>query len=395
MRKNTIVWIALITAALVALPAPAMTLDEVVAKYREARGGEAWDSVQSMKVSGTFTAFSKVAPFTAHRKRDNKFHIDHVLDGKRIVIGYDDELAWWDNEWRQDGAQPVTDIDLGVVLRRADFLPPLMNYDERGFTAELIGETEIDGIPAIGIKLVRPDESEETWYLSPKTYLEIGADSPGSDFGNAMPQRTFFDDFREVKGVMIPHYVESQWYTRDRVMDIEEIAFNVEIDDEMFKMPLPDGMAELQPMIGKWNVKAAQRQQPGAPWQESERTSEIESRIGNGLLHETYTTANGTNVFITLSYDRHREQYRMTEFNDQAMFLDVLQGTFGDDGRLVLSNMDTGTPMKIMGMTIHSRLALFDIGPGGFKLEHEVTIDGGQNWFVAGKADYTRADDTN
>ena len=103
--------------------------------------------------------------------------------------------------------------------------------------SELLGEVEVEGMPAVGVKITRDDGSEETWYLDPKTYLEMARDCPGSDFGRPMDQRTWFDDFREVDGVKLPFFTETQFYTRHRVMQIESVETNVEIDDALFAMP--------------------------------------------------------------------------------------------------------------------------------------------------------------
>ena len=141
-------------------PAGAMTLEDVIAKHIEARGGEeAWAKIESMRLTGQYMAFSKVSPFTLQRKRDHRYHIDHLHNEKQVTIAYDGENAWSDNHWNQPGAMPIDPgPDLDAVLRDIDFATALFDYEERGFTAELIGETEIEGIPAIGIKLTRPSE---------------------------------------------------------------------------------------------------------------------------------------------------------------------------------------------------------------------------------------------
>jgi len=382
-----------VAALLITAPVQAATVDEVIAKHIEARGGrDSWAAIESMKITGSYTAFSKVSPFTLHKKRDNLFHIDHVLDDKRVIIGYDGEVAWWDNPWRQEGVQKIGGIDFTAQERNFDFVTPLFDVGQAGYTAKLLGDVEVEGIPAVGIELTRPDETVETWYLDPETHLELARMSPGSDFGNPMPQLTFFDDFREVHGVVIPFLTEAQWYTRSRAMQIEEVAINVDIDDAMFAMPAPEGMGPLLDIVGNWNVAVQQRQQPGQDWQNSERSSSIESLFGGGVVRETYTTAGGNQVLRTLSYDRFKKRYRVTEVNDARNLMDVLEGTIDDDGRLSLNNVETDTSWAGFGMTFHTRAEFFDIGADGFSLEEAISIDGGENWFVAGKSTYTRAE---
>jgi hypothetical protein len=313
-----------------------------------------------------------------------------VLDDKRVVIGYDDAQAWWDNPWRQEGAQAITGADLAALMRDVEFETPLFDCAARGHEVELLGTVELDGIETLGIELTRADGSVETWYLDPRTYLAVGRESPGSDFGRPMPRRTFFDDYRDVAGAMIPHFSESQWYTRDRVMVIENIEVNLDIDDALFAMPPPPGMGPLLPLGGSWQVAVSQRNQPEAPWQESERDSTIESLIGGTLLQESFTTERGHEILWTLSYDRYRERYRLTQINDVRGLLDVEEGVFDENGRLVVTNLDTGTTWDGYGLTFHTRVSIFDVGDDAFKMEYEISTDGGENWFLAAKSAYTR-----
>jgi hypothetical protein len=386
--------LALAACALLASPAQAMTVEEVIAKHVEAHGGSGWDAIRTMKITGSYTAFSKITPFTLHRKRDNQYHMDTVMNGNKYVAGYDGTTGWWDNHFMQEGATPVSGPDYAALIREVDFCTPFFDYKEKGYQVELIGETEYEGYQAIGIKLTRPDESEEHWYLDPETYLALARTSPGSDFGRPMTQRTFFDDYRDVSGVKVPYLTETQWYTRDRVMNIENIEINVEIDDGLFRMPLPLGMEPLRYVTGSWHVKAEQRGQPTGDFNESEYTSVIESRMGGALLEEHYEDPNGTEILRTLSYDRFSEVYRMTQMTSRTTHLDVRVGTLAEDGRLTLSNMETGTKQIIPnGPTVQARTSIFDITENGFETETEVSVDAGENWWVAVKASYTRKEE--
>jgi hypothetical protein len=373
-------------------PVAAATVEEVISKHVEAKGGQdAWNAIESMRITGSFTAFSQVSPFTLHREREQRYHIDHVLDGKLVVIGYDGNVAWWDNHWYQEGAQKISGPDLGVVMRETEFTTPLFDYEGKGFAVKFLEENEIEGIPAIGIELTRPDESVEKWYLDPDTYLELARLSPGSDFGRATEQQTFYDDFREVEGVQIPFFTETQWYTRDRVMVIDSVEVNVDIDDALFSMPAPPGMGPFMVLDGSWKVSVQQRNQPEAPWNESERESTIESLMGGAAMRERFTSQ-GNEVIRVLSFDRFQERYRVTEISGRTGLMDVREGEIGDDGRLVVTNVESGTTWSGFGMTFHARMSIFDVESDSFAVEFETSIDGGENWFLNGKAAYTRAE---
>jgi len=388
----------LLALAAAPLAAETETVDAVLARHVAARGGDAWASIRTIRMRGDFTAFSQVAPFVLHRRRaaapdhGDRYHIDHVQGGKRVVIAYDGALAWQENPWSgMPWRHRITGLDLRVLKQDVDFVNPLFDYAEKGYAVELVGRTDFEGQEVIQVDLTRPGGAEEKWYLDPETYLEVARDATGSDLGGqAFPQRKIFDDFRDVGGVRIPFYVETEWYTRNLVMEVAEVELNVEVDDALFAMPPPPGMAELLRLAGSWDVRVESRPQPGLPWQEGRGTSEIRSLLDGALLEERFAADGGAETIRTMSYDAMRERYRWTQIDNQTLYQDVREGTMDDEGRLTVSNVDTGTPLEIMGFKMHQRSRLSAVAADGFLLEQEASFDGGQSWFLASKRTYTR-----
>jgi hypothetical protein len=383
-----------VLGALLTLPtsASALTLEEVIARHIEARGGtEAWGKIQNMSLEGTFGAFSKVGPFHLVKTRDQRYFLDHVMNDLRVVIGHDGEKAWWIHPMRGgDWPQPITGIDLAVLRQKLDFVSPFFDYEAKGYTVELLGEGELEGQPSIRLKLVRPDGSEETWHLDPDTFLELGFESTGSDFGFSVPQRIFFDDFREVQGVKIPFYWEGQWYTRLRTMEAESVTLNAEVDNDLFEMPIPEEMERLADLAGDWTVKIERKLSPRSPWTESERQSTIESHLRGNLLEERYADERGVDFLLNLSWDRFRQIYRLTRIDDSVALLDIHQGVFDGEGKLVFTDLETGTPYEFDGNTVNVRITLSEITPEGFRMEIDRTRDGGENWIAFERLTYSR-----
>ena len=390
-RRRTFSSLGLLALLAAAAPLPAATVDEVIARHVAARGGDRWESIETMRITGSYTAFSKVGPFTLVREQGNKYRLDCHWNLHPVTIAYDGEEGWQINPmFGRESAQKITGLDRQVLLQDVDFATPLFHYRERGNEVELLGNGDFEGQETIRIRLQRPDGFEETWYLDPETFLEVGRDSPGSDFGDPHPQRTYFDDFREVAGVKVPHYVETQFYTRTRVMEVESVEVGVEVDEAIFRLPPPPGMDRLLPLVGEWRVEIVERPQPGAPWTETEETITIEKSMGGTLVRERTTTAQGNEIETTLTYDRFRERYVQTAINDFTNHMDVREGAFDDQGRLTVSNVGTGTSWSGFGRTFHGRSSYFDIGEDGFRVEHETSVDGGESWFVSAKLTYAR-----
>jgi len=378
-------------AFLLASPAVAATVEEVIAKNIQARGGvEPWRAIRTLRVTGSMTSWSRKAPFTLLRKGDGKYHLDSIMDGKKVEIGYDGDTAWWDNHWMQEGAQRIRGADLVVLMREVDLPNPFFDYREKGHEVKLLGDAEFEGEKAIGVEVKRADGGVETWYLNPSTFLEFARESPGADFGRPVPQRTFYDDYRSVAGVKMPFRVESQWYTRERIFQVEKVETNVEVDDKLFQMPPPIGMGQFLPLAGVWKVAVSQRDSPQSPWRDSERESKIATLLGGALLQDTFTTGGGHEVVRSISYDKYRKKYRITEINDSSTYLDVQEGDFDDQKKLVVSNTTTGTTSQVFGYSFNTRTTILDITPEGFKIEEEISFDAGKEWMMVAKATYTR-----
>ena len=397
MKKILAIFCLLIAAGWMSVTTAAahdhvMDVEDVIAKHVEAKGGDAWNDVRNMRITGEFTAFSLTTPFTAHRARDRRYHIDHMLNERRVVLGYDGESHWMDNEWSDGGPQPMSNpVDLAAFERDLDFATALFDVEARGYKAKLLEDRdEIDGFPAIAIELKRGDDSVEIWFLDPDSYLEIARESPGSDFGRPQLATTFFDDFREIGGVMLPHYVETQWYTRDRVQNIAKIEVNTDFDDSVFALPSATGMDAFQDMVGEWTVKVESKQNPRQPeFTESARDSTITASLNGGLIEERFSTTAGTQAVRMLSYDRFRKHYVMTQMDDARTYLDIQTGVFEDDV-LKVSNVETGTSSSTFGADIHERCTISPPSENGFTIERENSMDGGQNWMVTQRLTYTR-----
>ena len=62
MRTLTKSLLATAVLGLAISASAAMELDDVIARHIEARGGkDAWEAVESMKITGSYTAFSQVS----------------------------------------------------------------------------------------------------------------------------------------------------------------------------------------------------------------------------------------------------------------------------------------------------------------------------------------------
>lgn len=249
---KTLLPFALLAAALLlgatSAAAQEPTLDEIVNRHLEARGGaEAWRAVRSMQAEGTYTAFSIRGPFT-WVKDGERYHFDGLWGGKIVKIYIPgDGSGLWRNDWMGEEAKvaPMPPIDHGLAAREALLATPLLDWRERGLEVRFEGRGEIEGEEGWKLAVRWPEGSlpgvagdiDETWYLDPSTYLEFARTRTGSDFGGPVDEMTFFDDFREVGALRVPYRIETHFRTRHRVMEIDAVRIDVELADDTFTPP--------------------------------------------------------------------------------------------------------------------------------------------------------------
>lgn len=216
--------------------------DAILERYAEARGGrERWAEVKTLRATGAYSAFSFKEPCTLIRSRGDRYRLDFDMLQAPAVRARDAAGTWglhkllWPEPARVDGSPYQRQFE-----REAVFGPLLLEAAERGLELESLGAGEIDGIPTVGLRVTWPDGLEETWHLDAETYLEVAVDYDVVDFTQARDpvlQRTFFDDFRPVDGLVLPHWLEHQFNHRLENLTIERWEVNPQLADDAFSGP--------------------------------------------------------------------------------------------------------------------------------------------------------------
>ncbi len=375
-------------------PSPA----EIVAKCAEALGGEgSWQAVKTLEISGVQASFSKQRPFLLRKMRPDLYRLDHSEGVRPMIIGYDGEEAWWQRELlvasRGNWELPAPEVYTRAYRADARFEMPCLS-SQGGDAVESIGRGELDGEPFFQLNVTGGDGSVEAWYLDTADFLPVARVSTGAYWRMPMEQRTFFSDYREVDGVLVPHHIEIETGNLYRTMDVEEVKINTDIDPQVFSLPLPGGMEALQELAGHWEVKARSRENAGSPWEESEATSVITRDFKGSLLEENISYLAATAFPLDLrrmfSYDRFREVFRIAIFDNFTSHLNVLEGKL-EDGQLVSSNLGTGTQWSVYKNTHHSRETVYDIAKDSFKVKRETSVDAGGTWVREEELSYSRA----
>lgn len=260
MLRKTLTGITLL-AMLVTLPpiAAAQTLDELIAKNIEAKGGAAkLKAVSSTRATGKMIGGPGMEfPMVMINKRPNRFRMEFSFQGMTGMQVYDGATAWMSMPFmgkKEPEVMPAEDAK--EFAEQADFDGPLFDYKAKGHTVELLGKEQVEGADAYKLKLTLKGGSVRNIYLDAETFLEIKMESKRTIRGTEIEGESYLSDYKEVDGMMMAHVIENGVKgspQRQKIM-IEKFEVNPAIADSLFAMP---GGAPAKADSAKADAKAA------------------------------------------------------------------------------------------------------------------------------------------
>jgi hypothetical protein len=230
-----------LAAAAVSPAAGAQTVDELIAKNVEARGGlDKMKAVQAVRMSGKMTMGPGIeAPISLEIKRPANIRMEFTIQGMTGVQAYDGKSGWSINPFGKKEPEPMSPEDLKEVEEQADIDGPLVDYKAKGHAVELVGKEKVEGSDAYKLKITLRGGDVRHVYLDADSYLEIKAESKRMIRGSEVEVESTIGDYKEVGGLLYPHSIENGAKGRPEKQNIvvDKIEVNPPLDDARFKMP--------------------------------------------------------------------------------------------------------------------------------------------------------------
>jgi hypothetical protein len=229
-----------LTAVTLAAPAGAQTVDELVARLCEARGGlDKLRAVQSLRLLGHMVLGPSVeAPVTIERKRPHSTRAELTLQGRTSVQAFDGQQAWGilPGGERAELLPPEMARD---IANQADIDGPLVDYKEKGNTLELVGRDKLDDADVWRIKVTLKSGDVLFALVDAGSHLEVGNETKRVVRGSEVELVTRISAYKPVGGVLWPHTIETGPKGRSQrpSLLIDKVEVNPAIEDGRFKMP--------------------------------------------------------------------------------------------------------------------------------------------------------------
>ncbi len=234
----------LLAPALVA-QAPAPSVDQILAKHYEAKGGLAKiKALKSVKMTGRIMQGPMEIGLQGEMGRGS-FRMEVSVQGMTQIMVYDGKSGWKIDPFQGYGggknAEVMTADELKGAEVQADLDGPLVDYAAKGHKIEYMGKDSVEGAAAHKLKVTLKNGDIQTYFLDADSYLEVKQTSKRKVREQEVEAETYFGDFREVAGVLYPFAIEQGMPgmpQRAKVI-IDKIEPNITLDPARLKMPAP------------------------------------------------------------------------------------------------------------------------------------------------------------
>ena len=252
--------LSLVAAATLVAPlassALAQTIDEIVNRHIDARGGpDKLRAIQTIKITRTVVTPFSTIQVVAYKKRPDLYRAEQSAPGQpAIARGVNADGAW---DGTPDGKAVMRSAALAAEMRdlEADFDGLLVDWKAKGHTVTLDGKVPLPPGEAFKLTVKTKSGAIRTIYLDATTYLDrrhTGVlNLPPSattvkQLGDAAPPRRFdvvidYGGWREVAGVKFPFDISEERTSSEPVQSFvtytKAIEVNVPFEDSFFATP--------------------------------------------------------------------------------------------------------------------------------------------------------------
>lgn len=235
---------ALMAVCCVCVLGQAQTVDELVSKNIEAKGGmEKIKAIRSVRISGKMTVGPGMRAISVQEnQRPNLIRQTFSMQGMTAVKAYDGSTGWQIEPFEgHKDPQLMGEDDLRDLLLDADFDGPLVDYKEKGNSIEYMGHDVVDGDDALRLKVTLKNGDIVYYFLDPDTSLEIRKEVQQFVRGSVRESVVEMGSYKPVQGVMYPFSLTegTKANPSEQVLTVDKVEVNPTITDTEFALPAP------------------------------------------------------------------------------------------------------------------------------------------------------------
>ena len=216
----------------------AQTVDDVINKYVEARGGkDKLNSITSLYMEGSRQMMGNEVLVKVTTVQGKLFRTDFELGNTTGYTIVTPTEGWSFVPMQSPKVEPIPADRLKGMQGQLDINSPLIDYAAKGNKAELQGKETIDGKEAYKIKLTTADGRETFLYIDTKTNLLIQTKQTRTgQNGKSVDIITNYSDYKSFDGIMFTQTIANPGAgMMGGSTTFDTIVVNKPIDESQYK----------------------------------------------------------------------------------------------------------------------------------------------------------------
>ncbi len=230
--------------AVLALALPAQEADLLIARNLKVRGGaERLAGLKTLRMIGRAALIPdrKRIPWMEEDNVQHAWRSEMTVDGGYTEVDtFDGKQGWQLIPWAADKApRPMPSESLRYLQDEERFFDLLLNYKARGLKAEYLGRIAINNSSSYKVRIPLNGSCNVDYYFDATTFQETQRDQIWREMGEEVKLQSSFDDFREIKGIVMPFFIERRAIgrgARERLV-VELMDINPALAESRFGKP--------------------------------------------------------------------------------------------------------------------------------------------------------------
>lgn len=248
MKTIKLVLVALLFAFIGTVQA--QTAEEIIENYFENTGGlDTWKGVKAVKMEGVINMQGMEIPMTMMQTSDGRQMSVGEFQGMKFYQNvFDGETLWNTNQMTMAAEKSDAESTANAKLEMNDMVDPFLDYKEKGYTVELLGEETVEGTETFKIKLTKEPmmadgkevPSVSYYYFDKDNFVPIVVETEvQTGPGKGMIGQAKLSDYQEVDGLYFPYSITQgvKGQAQGVEISIKAIELNPEVTDDMFAFP--------------------------------------------------------------------------------------------------------------------------------------------------------------
>jgi outer membrane lipoprotein-sorting protein len=226
----------------------AQLADEIIDNYFENTGGiDNWRALTGTLTKASVNQGGMEIPLTIISLKDGRQLVQYEVQGKVLREAFDGEVSWSDNFMTMEAEKSDAETIENRKRESLDLPDPFLDYKEKGYTIELLGEETVEGVECYKIKLTKKPalvdgqdvDNISYYFFDMENFVPIVEESEIMD-GEMKGKigRIVFSDYDEVDGLYFPFSLSQGIKDMGaQTINFQSIELNPTFTDAMFLFP--------------------------------------------------------------------------------------------------------------------------------------------------------------